>query len=131
LPPDARQEHTSLGASRPACSLYHPGDVQRIPQTAGSAAALVSALQCECGDPFPENLKLAAEADQALLDFIRTDLEMCLTMATIVESEFKICNREHAERTLAETEKGYSVMLRFYRGATGMTPNVEKEPNRS
>ncbi len=79
------------------------------------------------GDPFQGNLRLRAETDQALLDFIRTDLGMCLTFAAIVEGEFNMGNREHAERTFAEAEKGDSDMLRFFSQAKGLTPDVEKE----
>jgi hypothetical protein len=54
-------------------------------------------------------------------------LELCLTFAAIVETEYMMGNREHAERTLAEAEKGYSDMLRFFSRAKGVTAEVEKE----
>jgi len=79
------------------------------------------------GDVFHESLRIRDEIDQAIIDFIRTDLGVCLTFATIVESELNMGNREHAERTIAAAEKGYSDMLRFFLRARGMTPNVEKE----
>ena len=79
------------------------------------------------GDAFQENLRLRAETDQALLDFIRTDLGVCLTFATVAETAISMGHREHAERTIAEAEKGYSDMLRFFLRARGMTPDVEKE----
>jgi hypothetical protein len=36
-------------------------------------------------------------------------------------------HREHAKRTIASAEKGYSDMLRYFSQATGMTVEVEKE----
>ena len=36
-------------------------------------------------------------------------------------------HREHAKRTIASAEKGYSDMLRYFSQAKGMTPEVEKE----
>jgi hypothetical protein len=69
-------------------------------------------------------MKLRAEHGQARLDFIRNDLEVCLTFASVVEREYKTGNREHAVRTLANAEKGYSDMLRFFSQATGMTPEA-------
>ena len=36
-------------------------------------------------------------------------------------------NREHAERTLAAAEKGYSDMLRFFSQAKGLTAEVAEE----
>jgi hypothetical protein len=74
---------------------------------------------------FNESLKLRAETEQARLDFIWTDLDVCMTFATVVESEYNMGNHEHAERTLAEAEKGYSDMNRFFSQAKGLTPEAE------
>jgi hypothetical protein len=65
--------------------------------------------------------------EQARLDFIRTDLGLILTFATISQTEYKMGNWEHAERTLSEAEKGYSDMLRFFSQAKGLTADIEKE----
>jgi hypothetical protein len=70
---------------------------------------------------------LRAETDQALLDFIRTDLDLCLVFATVAETASSMGHRAHAERTIASAEKGYTDMLRFFLRAKGMTPEVEKE----
>ena len=78
-------------------------------------------------DPFHQSLRLRAEIEQARFDFIRTDLGVCLTLADLAESEFHLGHREHAERTLASTEKGYSTLLRFFSQANGLTAEVEKE----
>ena len=79
------------------------------------------------GDLFSESLRIRNETDQALLDFIRTDLGVCLTFATVAETAISMGHREHAERTIASAEKGYSDMLRYFSQATGMTPEVERD----
>ena len=71
--------------------------------------------------------RLRAEAEQALLDFIRTDLDVCLTLAGLAETKYRLGNREHADETLTRAEKGYSDMLRFFSRARGVTAEVEKE----
>ena len=71
------------------------------------------------GSLLREWLKLRDEMEQARLDFIRTDLGLILTFATIVQTEYNMGNWEQAERTLAEAEKGYSDMLRFFSQAKG------------
>ena len=79
------------------------------------------------GDPFLESLRLRKEYERVRLDFIWTDLELCLTLATVVQTQYNMGNREHAERTLAAAEKGYSDMLRFFSQAKGLTVEREKE----
>ncbi len=79
------------------------------------------------GLPFDQWLQLRDETEQTRLDFIRTDIEVCLTFADIVESEYRLGNREHAGRTLAEAEKGYRDMLRFFSQAKVLTAEVEEE----
>jgi hypothetical protein len=69
--------------------------------------------------------KLRDEIEQTRLDVIWTDLEVILTFATIVESEYNMGNLEHAERTLASAEKGYSDMLRYFSKAKGLPPGIE------
>ena len=77
------------------------------------------------GDTFHERLR--AETDQALLDFIRTDLDLCLVFATVAETAYSMDHRAHAERNIANAEKGYSDMLRYFLRARGKTPEVENE----
>ena len=74
-----------------------------------------------------ESLRIRDETDQALLDFIRTDLDLCLVFATVAETAYSMGHRAHAERTIASAEKGYSDMLRYFLRAKGTTPKVEKE----
>jgi hypothetical protein len=72
-------------------------------------------------------VRLRDEIEQARLDFVRRDLDVILTLATIAESRYSMGNREQAERTLAKAEKGYSDMLRFLSLAKRLTPEVEGE----
>jgi hypothetical protein len=78
-------------------------------------------------DPSHDNRILRAETEQKRVDLIRTDLDVCLTFATVAETAYSMGRREHAERTLAKAEKGYSDMLRFFSQSRGMTAEVEKE----
>ena len=50
-----------------------------------------------------------------------------MTFATVAETAYSMGLREHAERTLASAEKGYSDMQRYFSQAKRMTPEVEKE----
>ena len=72
-------------------------------------------------------MRLRAEIEQARIDLIRTDLGVCMTFATVAETAYRMDQREHAERTPASAEKGYSDMLRYFHKATGMTAEVETE----
>ena len=78
------------------------------------------------GDLCHESLRIRDETDQALLDFIRTDLDLCFVFATVAETAYRMGHRAHAEQTIASAEKGYSDMLRYFLRARGMTPDVEK-----
>jgi hypothetical protein len=82
-------------------------------------------------DPFPEWRELQAEAEEARLDFIRTDLDLCLTFAAVAETAYGMGHREHAERTLASAEKGYADMFRFFSQAVNPTPETKKELERT
>ena len=68
---------------------------------------------------------LREEFEQIRLDYIWTDLGVCLTLAAVAKTQADMGNREHAERALAAAEKGYHDMLRFYAQAKG--PTVERE----
>jgi len=78
-------------------------------------------------DPFHEWRDLQAEAEEARLDFIRTDLDLCLTFAALAETACRMGHREHAQRTLASAEKGYADMFRFFSQAKNPTPETKKE----
>ena len=70
---------------------------------------------------------LRAETERARIDLIRTDLEVCLTFASVAETAYSMGHREHAEMTIASAEKGYSEMLRYFYPAIGLTAEVERE----
>lgn len=70
---------------------------------------------------------LRAETERLRLDFIRTDLEVCLTFAAVAETAYSMRHREHGERTVASAENGYSTLLRFFSQAKGLTPETERE----
>jgi hypothetical protein len=65
--------------------------------------------------------------DQLLIDSIKADLDLCLTLVDVAETDYKMGNREHVERTCMNAEKGYLDMLRFFCQVTRMTPEVSQE----
>src|SRR5579872_4735446 len=50
-----------------------------------------------------------------------------MTFAKIAETALSMGHREHAARTIASAEKGYSDMLRYLSQATGMTVEAARE----
>jgi hypothetical protein len=79
------------------------------------------------GNPFHKSLVLRSELERTCLDFIRADLELCLTFAALADRSFEMGHRKDAERNLANAEKGYSDMSRFFSWATGITAEIEEE----
>ena len=51
----------------------------------------------------------------------------CVTFATVVETEYDMGNRQHAERTLASIEKSYATLVRLFSQSNGLTAQQEKE----
>jgi hypothetical protein len=78
-------------------------------------------------DPFQESLRLRADRAQIRLNFIRTDLEVCLTLTGLAETKFRMGNRERAERILARAEKRYSDLLRFSSLERGIAAEGQRE----
>ena len=78
------------------------------------------------GSPFDRRVTLRDDVEQVRLDLIRTDLDLCLTFATVAETAYSMGNRERAVRTIAAAEKGYSDMLRLFSQARNLTPEVAK-----
>jgi hypothetical protein len=78
-------------------------------------------------NPFQKALTLRAEMDQLLIDFIKADLDVCLTFVDVAETDYNMGNREHVERTCTNAEKGYLDMLRFFSQVTRMTAGVAEE----
>jgi hypothetical protein len=79
------------------------------------------------GDLFLESLRIQDETEQARINLIRTDLELCLTFATVAKTAFSMGHTEHAERAVASAEKGYLDMLGLYSKARKPTPETKKE----
>jgi hypothetical protein len=52
------------------------------------------------GEPVP--WRLQDEIEQSRLDLIKTDLDLCLTFATVADTAMSMGHREHAERTIAK-----------------------------
>jgi hypothetical protein len=46
------------------------------------------------------------------MEFLRTELETCFTLASVAEAEQKR-GEPHAEQSLADAETGYATMVRF------------------
>ena len=78
-------------------------------------------------DLFSESLRLRDEIEWIRLDFIWTDLDVCLTLAAIAKRRYNMGSRELAERALAAAEKGYSDLLRLFSQARDLTAEREKE----
>ena len=79
------------------------------------------------GDLFLDSLSNQDKTEQARLHFIRTDLELCLTFATVAETAYRMGHWEHAERTIANAERGYPTLLRFFSKAKRLAPGIEQE----
>jgi len=79
------------------------------------------------GDLFLESLRIQHEIEQARIDFIRTDLDLCLTFATVAQTAYSMGHGEHAEQAVASAEKGYVDMLGLFSKARNLTPEAKKE----
>jgi hypothetical protein len=79
------------------------------------------------GSAFDRWVTLRDDIERSRLDFIRIDLEVCLTLASVAETKYDMGNREHAARTIASAEKGYSTLLRFFSQAKRITSKERME----
>ena len=95
--------------------------------TPNLAAHPSQSLECKSGRPVLRPTEAPGRIEQARLDLIKTDLDVCLTFAKVAETALSMGHREHAAQTIASAEKGYSDMLRYFSQATGMTPEIESE----
>jgi hypothetical protein len=77
-------------------------------------------------DLLHKTLVLRTEFEQTRLAFIKADLAVCLTFAVIADRSFRMGHRENAEQSLANAEKGYSDLRRFFSQVTGI-PAAEDE----
>ena len=76
--------------------------------------------------PFDPSLRLQNDTETSR-HLILKDLDLILAFATITEKRYSMGKREHAERSLAIAEKGYSDLLGFFSQARSLTPEVERE----
>jgi hypothetical protein len=91
------------------------------------ALGALNAYNFYMGSSFDKRATLRDDLERSRLDFIRTDLQVCLTLASIATTEFDLGNREHAARTTASAEKGYCTLLRYFSQAKALTPEANKE----
>jgi len=63
------------------------------------------------GEPFHDNMAIRAKADQARIDFIKLDLDLCLTLADVADTAIGMHHLDHAERAISKAEKGFSDLL--------------------
>ena len=57
--------------------------------------------------------KLQADSDINRLNFLKTELALCLTFSTIAARNYETGNQESAERSMANSEKAYETVVRF------------------
>jgi hypothetical protein len=86
-----------------------------------------SILRWGMSDRFTKWRGLANHFEKLRLDFIRTDLEVCFTFVDIVKTEYAMGNLDHAERTLAQAEKGYSTLCRLMAQTKGLQQETQNE----
>ena len=99
----------------------------RSPMVPSSKSGASSAQHLDLGGLSKHWRPPQDEFEEARLDYILTDLDECLTFASIVEAEYRTDKRDHAERTLAALEECYSDMLRFYHQAGNLEPGTRAD----
>jgi hypothetical protein len=85
------------------------------------------AYNLHMGSPFDRQATLLDDAAQLCLDFIRTDLQVCLTLTSVAETAINSGNPEHSARTIATAERGYSTLLRFFSRTKHLTREAREE----
>jgi hypothetical protein len=61
----------------------------------------------------PDFDDLAAQTDQRRIEFLRTDLDLCFTIASLAETEFDLGHTDAAEWSARNLEKDYATFRRF------------------
>ena len=84
---------------------------------------------CTLALPSTDRVTLQDDIEQARLDFVGRDVQECITFATVAETAYSTGHQEHAARTIASAEKGYSHMLRYFSQAKNLTPEQRKNSN--
>jgi hypothetical protein len=64
-------------------------------------------------EPSDKPLRRPVEIGYAALDFIKADVQMCFTLASVAETAYSMGHLERGKRVLAMAEKGYSDILRM------------------
>jgi len=65
------------------------------------------------GKPTVPTEKIREQVDRSRSNFIRTDLALCSTLASLAVTIFQLGKRESAEQAIASAEKGYETLSRF------------------
>lgn len=112
-----------------ACSQERlaPERQLRAENAFSSAVVSIFTWNLNVAEPSHEWLALRDQTEKARLDFIWTDLGVLLRFAAIVETRYKMGDWEHAERTLAEAEKGYFILTRMFSKAHGLTAELQEK----
>jgi hypothetical protein len=94
-----------------------------------NSSMLCSASLCNTGlKRMADQVRLLLFAtDPVCRDFIRTDLQVCITLAWVAETAYDSGNPERAARVIATAEKGYSTLLRFFSRTKHLTPEAREE----
>ena len=95
--------------------------------SAAPTTGIGNAYNLHMGSPFERWVTLRDDVEEVRLDFIRTDLQVCLTLTSVAETHCDSGNREHAARTIAKAEKGYSDLLQFFSRTKHLTPEAREE----
>lgn len=53
------------------------------------------------------------ETAQAGIDFLKSELDLCFTFASLTDTRLQIGDHEAAEQSLADAQKGYATLTRF------------------
>jgi hypothetical protein len=64
-------------------------------------------------EPSDKPPRRPAEIGTAQIDFIKADVQMCFTLASVAETAYSMGHLERGKRTLAIAEKGYTDILRM------------------
>jgi len=91
------------------------------------ALGALNTYNLDMGSAFDRWVTLRDDIERSRLDFIRTDLQVCLTLASVAGTAYDLGNRAHAARTIASAENGYTTLLRFFSQAKALTPEANKE----
>jgi hypothetical protein len=64
-------------------------------------------------DPAKPRKEPQVTTERTRYEFLTTDLEVCFTLAKLVEQQIRLNNPEVAKRALVKAERGYDTIRRF------------------